>query len=113
MNFVDTTVYNGKRFETKQNLFVYPILNQKYVSIFGFPWPVLKILPFLSEFFEREIIPPLENTMNSSELLNNVIYRCFDDLELNKNIQYSLVVYDRNRTPAVKNTRKNSLEFVT
>ena len=51
--------------------------------------------------------------MNSSELLNNVIYRCFDDLELNKNIQYSLVVYDRNRTPAVKNTRKNSLEFVT
>ena len=86
MNFVDTTVYNGKRFETKQNLFVYPILNQKYVSIFGFPWPVLKILPFLSEFFEREIIPPLENTMNSSELLNNVIYRCFDDLELNKNI---------------------------
>ena len=106
MNFVDTTVYNGKRFETKQNLFVHPILNQKYVSIFGFPWSVLKILPFLSEFFEREIIPPLENTMNSSERLNDVIYRGSDDLELNKNIQDSLVGYDR--TQAVKNTRKFS-----
>ena len=104
MNFVDTTVYNGKRFETKQNLVVHPILNQKYVSIFGFPWPVLKILPFLSECFEREIIPPLENTMNSSELLNNVIYRGFDDLELNKNIQDPHVGYDRIRTPSVKNT---------
>ena len=71
MNFVDTTVYNGKRFETKQNLFVHPILNQKYVSIFGFPWSVLTILPFLSEYFEREIIHQLEKTIASSELLNN------------------------------------------
>ena len=51
--------------------------------------------------------------MDTSERLNNVIYRGFDDLELNKNIQDSLVGYDRNRTPAVKNTRENSLEFVT
>ena len=53
--------------------------------------------------------------MDSSELLNNVnvMYRDFDDLELNKNIQDSLVGYNRNRTPAVKNTGENSLEFVT
>ena len=37
----------------------------------------------LSEFFERKIVRQLENTMVSSELLNNVIYRGFDDLELN------------------------------
>ena len=72
---------------------------------------MLKILQFLSEFFEREIIRQLENTMVSSELLNNVIYRGFDDL--NKNIQDSLVGYVRNRTPAVKKARENSLEFVT
>ena len=51
--------------------------------------------------------------MDSSERLNNVMYRDFDDLELNKNVQDSLVGYDRNRTPAMKNTGENSLEFVT
>ena len=51
--------------------------------------------------------------MDSSELLRKVMYRDFDDLELNKNVQDSLVGYDRNRTPAVKNTGENSLEFVT
>ena len=53
------------------------------------------------------------NTMASSELLNNVMYRDFDDFELNKIKIYSLVGYDRNRTPAVKNKGENSLEFVT
>ena len=40
--------------------------------------------------------------MDSSERLNNVIYRDFTDLELNENIQDSLIGYDRNSTPAVK-----------
>ena len=60
-----------------------------------------------------QTIRQLGDTMDSNERLNNVIYRDFNDLKQNKNIQDSLIGYDRNRTPAVKNTRENSLEFVT
>ena len=49
-----------------------------------------------------QTIRQLGDTMDSNERLNNVIYRDFNDLKQNKNIQDSLIGYDRNRTPAVK-----------
>ena len=51
--------------------------------------------------------------LKKSEFKINLVYRCFDDLEINKITQDALLSYDRNRALNVKNTIANPLVFVT
>ena len=87
-------------------------MTPKYFSIFGYPCSVLKILKFSNKLLDRGNHSSIGKYNGLQLTFKQIFYRGFDDLELNKNIQDSLVGYDRNRTPAVKNTRENSLEFV-